>query len=84
MTEQPTAENDARHPWRWVACSIIEFGHVGEKRHLAREGALTTFCGHSATHPDIWRRNTLKLKCKTCEAAEACVIPPAEKGQPDA
>src|SRR5262245_50620454 len=22
-------ENDAR-PWRWVACSITEFGHVGE------------------------------------------------------
>lgn len=71
----PNAEKD-RHPYRWVACSITEFGHVGEKRHLGRKGSLTTYCGHSASVPDIWRRNTTKPKCRECEAVEARIIPP--------
>ena len=63
-------------PYRWVACSATEFGPVGEQRHLARKGALTTYCAHSATHPDIWRANRRKPKCETCGAAEARLIPP--------
>ena len=74
----PSAEKDARHPYRWVACSIPEFGHVGEQRHLAPKGALTTYCGHSATHPDIWRRDSRKPKCPTCEAVETNVLTPEQ------
>lgn len=73
MTKTATVEQDTRNAWRWVACSITEFGHVGEERHLARKGALTTFCGHSATYANIWRRNTRKPKCRTCAAAEGAV-----------
>jgi hypothetical protein len=73
----------AERAWRWAACSIIEFGHVGEKRHLVREGALTTWCNHSATHPEIWRANTKKPKCKDCEKQESkllAVTVPVVKG----
>ena len=59
-----------RHPYRWVACSITEFGHVGAQRHLARTGQLTTYCGHTASLPGIWRANTRKPKCPTCADAE--------------
>lgn len=64
-----TQRDTGRHPWRWAACSITEFGPVGEQRHLVRKGDLTTFCGHSATHPEIWRANTRKPKCRTCDEA---------------
>jgi hypothetical protein len=53
--------------YEWVACSITEFGHVGRERHLAKPGSLTTKCGHSASLPGIWRKNTTKPKCKTCD-----------------
>lgn len=53
-------------PDRWVACSATEFGHVGETRHIARPGALTTVCGCTATTPDIWRGNTRKPRCAQC------------------
>lgn len=48
--------------WRWVSCSITEFGHIGERRHLARKGA---------TYPDIWQRNARKPKCSTCKEGMA-------------
>ena len=64
------------YPYRWVACSMIEFGPVGQHRHLARKGALTTYCGHDATHPDIWRANTRKPKCPRCDAAASRLLPP--------
>jgi hypothetical protein len=60
----------------WVACSSREFGPVGDQRHLARtrmQGkkqvgfSLTTLCGASASVEGIWRRNTSKPKCRTCE-----------------
>lgn len=79
---QATA-NDAlypRHPYRWVACSVAEFGHVGEQRHLARKGALTTYCGHSASYPDIWRGNTRKPKCTPCAEVEGRIIPSGSEG----
>lgn len=61
--------------WRWAACSITEFGPVGEQRHLVLEGSLDTYCNHSATYPEIWRRNSKKPKCKTCEKVEARLMP---------
>lgn len=51
---------------RWVACSKAEFGPVGENRHIVRVGGLTTVCGASATHPDIWRGNSTKPRCPAC------------------
>lgn len=57
----------------WVACSIQEFGeHVGRYRHLVVETQhpyrymLTTQCGHSASVPGIWRRNSTKPECARC------------------
>ena len=76
----------AERKWRWAACSITEFGHVGEERHLVAEGSLVTWCGHSATTPEIWRANTRKPKCKDCAKQEtrllATTVPVAEKPQP--
>lgn len=51
---------------QWVACSTSEFGHVGHDRHIARPGARVTVCGNSASHPEIWRRNTTKPRCVSC------------------
>lgn len=72
--------------WRWAACSITEFGHVGEKRHLVPEGSLDTWCGHSATTPEIWRANTRKPKCTDCAKQEtrllAVTVPVAEGPEP--
>lgn len=50
----------------WASCSITEFGHVGMVRHIIRPGALTTVCGASASHPDVWRRNRAKPRCGEC------------------
>jgi hypothetical protein len=68
----------AERAWRWAACSIREFGHVGEKRHLVAEGSLDTWCGHSATYPEIWRRNGTKPKCETCAKQEDRLMPQRE------
>jgi hypothetical protein len=54
----------------WASCSIREFGPVGEQRHLVIKGQLTTVCGHTASHPEIWRRDTRKPKCKVCTKKE--------------
>ena len=51
---------------RWAACSAQEFGPVGEHRHIVRRGGLTTVCGASASHPDVWRGNTRKPRCRDC------------------
>jgi hypothetical protein len=67
-------------PYHWVACSEAVFGPVGRKRHLAKARSLTTVCGNTASVPSIWRKNTRKPKCATCEAAEGSVTPP-EEGQ---
>lgn len=68
-TSRPTLNADPVTP-RWVACAAREFGPVGETRHLAAPGALTTVCGASASHSDIWRGNTRKPKCRECESHE--------------
>lgn len=47
-----------------------EFGPPGFVRHLVRPGGIDTLCATSATHPDIWRGNTTKPKCKTCAEIE--------------
>jgi hypothetical protein len=65
-----------KYEWRWAACSIVEFGPVGEKRHLVAKGSLDTWCGHSATTPEIWRANTSKPKCESCVKQEARLLPP--------
>lgn len=56
----------------WVACSIKEFGYPGAHRHVVRlkDGrlGLTTACGTSANVQGIWRRNTTKPACHTCES----------------
>ena len=60
----------------WVACSIKEFGPVGSHRHLTKvvkypyRYPLTTMCGHSASVPGIWRKNTTKPKCRQCTEIE--------------
>ena len=58
-------------PYRWVACSIREFDSSGLRRHLATPGALTTVCGYSASHPEVWRANTTKPKCPECAKRES-------------
>lgn len=50
----------------WAACSEREFGPIGAQRHLVRKGAMTTVCGATATHPDIWRGNSTKPCCSEC------------------
>lgn len=51
---------------RWAACSAREFGPVGETRHVVTPGHLTSLCGATATHPDIWRANGTKPRCPEC------------------
>lgn len=51
---------------RWAACSATEFGHLGERRHIVARGALTTVCGATATHSQIWRANSTKPVCPNC------------------
>lgn len=55
---------------RWVSCSAREYGHVGNTRHLVAPGALTTVCGASASHPDIWRADRRKPQCTECARHE--------------
>ena len=76
MSEQPKGVK-VMPSYRWAACSVREFGPVGEKRHLVREGALTTVCGHSATHSDIWCADKRKPKCATCLPHETRLLPPS-------
>lgn len=61
---------------RWVACSVKDFGPVGERRHLIRGRGLTTLCGTTASHPEVWRGNTVKPVCKVCQEASAHGSPP--------
>lgn len=53
---------------QWRSCSSREFGPSGDRRHLVQSGGLTTLCGYSATHPDIWRLDRMerKPKCEQC------------------
>jgi len=51
---------------RWVACSMQEFGDVGSVRHIVRGLGVTTACGCTASHADIWRGNTTKPRCASC------------------
>lgn len=59
-----------------MACSIKEFGGIGRQRHLVVQVnypyryMLTTLCGHSASVPGIWRKNTTKPKCPQCAEIE--------------
>lgn len=54
---------------RWVACSKDASWSASRERHLITPGALTTLCGNSATHPEVWRGNTTKPPCRACEKA---------------
>lgn len=51
---------------RWVSCSLEMGTQVAKERHLVVPGHLTTLCGHSASHADIWRGNSAKPECETC------------------
>ncbi len=52
--------------FRWMACSAKEYGAVGVKRHLVYSDGLSTACGASASHSEIWRGNSTKKPCPTC------------------
>lgn len=51
----------------WVSCARRFSDSVGTYRHLIKPGDLTTKCGATATHADIWRRDGQKPKCPRCE-----------------
>lgn len=55
----------------WVSCSKEVNETVAEYRHLINYGLPTTLCGSTASHTDVWRRNSVKPVCPTCEKEEA-------------
>lgn len=59
---------------RWASCSIREFGPSGDRAHLVPAGALNSLCGFSATHPEIWRRDSRKPRCAACVEIENPVV----------
>ena len=48
----------------WAKCSKKLWAN--DYRHLIFRGGLDTFCSASATHADIWRRDTKREKCPAC------------------
>lgn len=51
---------------RWVSCSREMSESAARYRHLIEPGALTTVCGHTASHPEVWRGNSTKPLCPAC------------------
>jgi hypothetical protein len=52
--------------YRWVSCSKDLSWSASERRHLINRGGLTTVCGNTASHPEVWRTNSTKLNCERC------------------
>lgn len=59
---------------KWVSCSREADWSTSQHRHLIidqkEEGTsfigLTTLCGATASHPEVWRRNKTKTDCPVC------------------
>jgi hypothetical protein len=39
---------------------------TAQHRHLIVPGQVTTLCGHTASHPEVWRGNSVKPPCPIC------------------
>lgn len=52
--------------YRWVSCSEEMSWSASQSRHLIVKGGLTTVCGNTASHTDVWRTNSTKLNCEAC------------------
>lgn len=52
---------------RWVSCSREADPFTARHRHLVTPGGITTACGATASMPDVWRGNTTKPPCPSCE-----------------
>lgn len=54
---------------RWVTCSREASFSVSQTRHLIlRNGdGLTTLCGATASHQEVWRNNATKPTCEGCK-----------------
>lgn len=63
---QPPTDTPAPDGYRWATCSQALSPVTSRNRHLVRRGSKDTACGHSATHVDIWRKNTSKPPCAPC------------------
>jgi hypothetical protein len=62
--------------YRWVACGRDTSWAASTQRHLIIPGHITTVCGHTASVPDVWRGNSTKPPCPTCErVAEGREVP---------
>ena len=51
---------------RWASCSKDMSWSAAQYRHVVPRGNLTTLCGATASHADIWRGNTTKPECPAC------------------
>lgn len=60
------AERVAATTARWVSCSRDADWTAAQYRHLITVGALTTFCGATGSHADVWRGNSTKPDCPRC------------------
>jgi hypothetical protein len=70
----------ADHAYRWASVSAREFPGSGYQRHLVPRGGITSACSTTATDPTIWRANTRKPKCPTCERRESALLKEADRG----
>jgi hypothetical protein len=53
---------------RWVSCARDTDWATSQSRHLVRRGQDTSLCGATGSDPTVWRGNTTKPVCKTCQA----------------
>lgn len=60
--------------YRWVSCSAEMSWSASRYRHLIEKGGLTTVCGNTASHPDVWRTNSSKLNCEECVKLGADIV----------
>ena len=55
----------------WVSCGKAVSETASQARHLIVPGSLTTLCGNTASHVDVWRKNRNKPECTYCAQALA-------------
>lgn len=60
---------DLVNGYKWATCSFEMQPVTNMHHHIVRKGGLNTLCGHSATHPEIWRANKRKPECQECLTA---------------
>lgn len=56
--------------YRWMSCSKDADWATSQYRHLIIPGRLTTVCGCTASHADVWRTSTTKMNCLECSKSE--------------